>query len=126
MRLLRWWREAVGGSAPRLRKAAWLAGLVLGLAAEGLARPGQGLAAAGADLAVGWALIGCGLVGWSRRPQSRVGPLLALTGFAWFAGTLAGSRIGVLPRSARHCFSSTVARYAMCLSVIRAGGLRTG
>ena len=96
MRLLRWWREATSGSAPRLRKAAWLAGLVLGLAAEGLARPGQGLAAAGADLAVGWALIGCGLVGWSRRPQSRVGPLLALTGFAWFAGTLAGSRIGAV------------------------------
>jgi signal transduction histidine kinase len=96
MRLLRWWREATSGSASRLRKAAWLAGLVLGLAAEGLARPGQGLAAAGADLAVGWALIGCGLVGWSRRPQSRVGPLLTLTGFAWFAGTLAGSRIGAV------------------------------
>jgi signal transduction histidine kinase len=43
---------------------------------------------------VGWALIGCGLLGWARRPQSRVGPLLALTGFAWFLGTLAESRIG--------------------------------
>jgi hypothetical protein len=74
----------------------WLAGLVFGLAAEWLARPGQGLAAAGADLAVGWALIGCGLVGWSRRPQSSAGPLLAVTGFAWFLGTLASSRIGVV------------------------------
>jgi signal transduction histidine kinase len=94
MRLLRWSREATSGSGPRLRAAAWLAGLVLGLGAEWLARSSQSLPEAGADLAVGWALIGCGLVGWSRRPQSRVGPLLALTGFAWFLGTLAGSRIG--------------------------------
>jgi len=83
-------------SAPGLRKAAWLAGLVLGLGAEWLARPGQSLPAAGADLAVGWTLIACGLFGWSRRPPSRVGPLIALTGFAWFLGTLAGSRIGAV------------------------------
>ena len=81
------------GSAGRLRMAAWPAGVALGLSAEWLAGPGQGLLAAGADLAVGWALIGCGLIGSSRRPASRVGLLLALTGFAWFLGTLAGSRI---------------------------------
>lgn len=96
MRWLRWSRDRVRGPAPGLRKAAWPAGLVLGLGAEWLARWGQSLPAAAADLVVGWALIGCGLVGWSRRPQSRVGPLLALTGFAWFFGTLAGSRIGVV------------------------------
>jgi signal transduction histidine kinase len=49
-----------------------------------------------ADLAVGWTLIGCGLVCWSRRPQSRVGALLALAGFAWFLGTLARSPIGAV------------------------------
>jgi len=53
------------------------------------------LFAAGADLAVGWTLIGCGLIDSSRRPGSRIGLLLALTGFAWFLGTLAGSRIVV-------------------------------
>ena len=37
------------------------------------------------DLAVGWTLIACGLVGWSRRPESRSGALMAATGFAWFA-----------------------------------------
>jgi signal transduction histidine kinase len=79
---------------PRLRASAWLAGLVLGLGAEWLARSSQSLPEAGADLAVGWTLIGCGLLAWSRRPQSRVGLLVALTGFAWFLGTLAGSRIG--------------------------------
>ena len=82
------------GSAPRLRRVAWLAALIVGLGAEWLARSGQNLAAAVADLAVGWTLIGCGLLSWARRPQSRVGPLLTLTGFAWFLGTLAESRIG--------------------------------
>jgi signal transduction histidine kinase len=38
------------------------------------------------DLAVGWTLIACGLLAWSRRPESRSGPLLAVTGFIWFAG----------------------------------------
>ena len=85
--------EALTSSAGRLRMAAWLAGLALGLSAEWLARSGQGLFATGADLAVGWTLIGCGLIGSSRRPDSRVGVLLTLTGFAWFLGTLAGSRI---------------------------------
>jgi len=96
VRFLRWSRDGLTGSAARLRQAGWLAGLVFGLGAEWLARSGQSLAIAAADLAVGWTLIGCGLAGWSRRPQSGIGPLLALTGFAWFCGTLAGSRIGVV------------------------------
>ena len=96
MRFLRWFRDGLTGSAARLRQAGWPAGLVAGLGAEWLGRSGQSLAATAADLTVGWTLIGCGLVGWSRRPQSGVGPLLALTGFAWFCGTLAGSRIGVV------------------------------
>jgi len=74
--------------------AAWPAGLVVGLGAEWLARSGQSAGAAVADLAVGWTLIACGLLGWARRPESRVGPLIAFTGFAWFLGTLAESRIG--------------------------------
>jgi len=96
VRFLRWFRDGLTGSAARMRQAGWAAGLVLGLGAEWLARSGQSLAAVAADLAVGWTLIGSGLVGWSRRPQSGVGPLLALAGFAWFCGTLAGSRIGVV------------------------------
>ena len=40
-----------------------------------------------ADLAVGWILIGCGLVAWDRRPESRVGALMSLAGFTWFLGT---------------------------------------
>ena len=93
MRFLRWSGDGVAGFAPGVRRAAWPTGLVVGLGAEWLARSGQSLAAAVADLAVGWTLIGCGLLLWSRRPQSRIGLFLTLTGFAWFLGTLAGSRI---------------------------------
>jgi len=94
MRWLRWSRDGMTALGPRLRAAVWLAGLVLGLGAEWLAGSSQSVPEAGADLAVGWALIGCGLLAWSRRPQSRVGLLLTLTGFTWFLGTLAGSRAG--------------------------------
>ena len=46
----------------------------------------------------GWTLIACGLVGWARRPESRSGPLLAATGFAWFAANLAGDEALYLHR----------------------------
>src|SRR3954467_15729488 len=42
-----------------------------------------------ADLLVGWVLIGGGLLAWERRRESRVGPLLAATGVAWFLGGFA-------------------------------------
>jgi signal transduction histidine kinase len=72
-----------------LRLSLWPVGAAVGLAAEwvyfGWEDPGDWLP----DLAVGWTLIACGLIGWSRRPASRSGPLLAATGFAWFAGNFA-------------------------------------
>ena len=65
----------------------WPAGAALGIGAEwlsfGWSDPGRWLP----DLAVGWTLIACGLVGWSIRPASRSGALLAATGFAWFAAS---------------------------------------
>jgi signal transduction histidine kinase len=65
-----------------------LVGVTVGLAAEGVANPsepGQWIL----DLATGWILIGCGLVAVWKRPESRVGWLLAATGFAWFLGNFA-------------------------------------
>jgi signal transduction histidine kinase len=47
------------------------------------------------DLVTGWTLIACGLVAWSRRPESRSGALMAATGFSWFFGNFATS--GVAP-----------------------------
>jgi signal transduction histidine kinase len=88
--------EAVPGHQIRLghglRVSLAVAALALGLLAEWLG--GTWLSPPGlADLAAGWVLTGSGLIAWSRRPQSRVGPLLVLSGFAWFMGTLAGSAI---------------------------------
>ena len=39
-------------------------------------------------LLVGWSLLGCGLVSWRARPDNRLGPVMVLTGFAWFASVL--------------------------------------
>jgi signal transduction histidine kinase len=46
-------------------------------------------------LAVGWSFIGTGLYAWRRRPESRIGALMILLGFAWFiyALTAANSRL---------------------------------
>jgi signal transduction histidine kinase len=93
MRFLRSSRDGLAGSEPRLQMAVLLAGLVLGLGAEWAVGSRQSPLTAGVDLAVGWTVIACGLIAWARRPQSRVGPLIAITGFAWFLGTLADSDI---------------------------------
>jgi signal transduction histidine kinase len=37
---------------------------------------------------VGASLIGCGLASWRERPENRLGPIMVLTGFIWFAGLL--------------------------------------
>ena len=72
----------------RLRLALWPAGLALGIAAEwGAWTDDPGLAAL--DLAVGFLLVGLGLVAWRRRGSSAVGPLMAASGFAWFLGNFA-------------------------------------
>jgi signal transduction histidine kinase len=74
----------------------WLLGAALGIAAEsslyGWSRPGDWLP----DLVTGWCLLGCGLVGWSRRPGSWSGALLTTTGFAWFAPNFATTGAGGL------------------------------
>jgi signal transduction histidine kinase len=48
-----------------------------------------GLALTGADLAAGCVLLAAGVVAWEHRPESRVGPLMALAGSTWFLGNLA-------------------------------------
>jgi signal transduction histidine kinase len=81
-----------------LRLCLWPAGAAVGIAAEwvyfGWDDWGEWLP----DLATGWTLIACGLVGWARRPESRSGPLLAATGFAWFAANLLGDEALYLHR----------------------------
>jgi len=36
-------------------------------------------------LLVGWAFVGSGLLAWRQRPGNRLGPVMVVTGFAWFA-----------------------------------------
>ncbi len=80
----------------------WLAGGVLGLTAEwvgfGWGDPREWIP----DLAVGWSLIGCGLVASGRRPQSRTGLLLAATGFTWFLGNFADVGVAAVAWAAAH------------------------
>jgi signal transduction histidine kinase len=79
-----------------------LAGVALGLTAEwvgfGWADPRHWIP----DLAVGWTLIGCGLIAWSRRAESRAGPLLAATGFTWFVGNFAQVGVAAVAWVAAH------------------------
>jgi signal transduction histidine kinase len=76
----------------------WPAGAAVGIAAEWVYFGWDDVAGWLPDLATGWALIACGLVGWARRPESRSGPLLAATGFAWFAANLLGEQALYLHR----------------------------
>jgi signal transduction histidine kinase len=61
--------------------------VVLALGAEWSAWDGNEPGLAVADLLVGWTLFGCGLVARERRPDSRVGALMLLSGGTWFLGT---------------------------------------
>ena len=81
---------------------AWLAGIMLGLAAEwvgfGWDDPRQWVP----DLAVGWTLIGCGLIAWARRPETRAGPLMAATGYSWFLWNFAQVDVAAVAWVAGH------------------------
>ena len=78
------------------------AAVALGLAAEqagyGWGDPGHWVP----DLAVGWCLIGCGLIASAKRPESRSGVLMSATGFAWFLGNFAGVGVSVVAWVAAH------------------------
>jgi len=73
-----------------LRRALWAlaaAGALLGVAVLALMITNDtldtpGVWAAGALIA-GWGFIGVGLYAWGRRPDNRLGSLMAATGFAW-------------------------------------------
>src|SRR6266508_4575659 len=69
------------------------AGLAIAVAAESVSYLPEEPELAAADATVGLAFIGLGVVAWQRRPSSRSGPLMAATGFAWFAGSFAGAAL---------------------------------
>ena len=77
------------------------AGLAVALAAESV-RLAAGWAPGwvAVDFIPGVAFLACGAVAWMRRPDSRIGPLMIATGFAWYAGTFGASRHPIVDRLA--------------------------
>ena len=68
------------------------AGLVLGLVAEHVGNSWlQPAWIPIGDLAIGWLMIGCGLLAAAARPRQPVGDRLVLAGFLWFIGTFMGA-----------------------------------
>ena len=68
-----------------------VAGLAFGLAAGALVVTSDHrtdpVALLVLGLAMGWSFIGTGLYAWWRRPDHRIGPLMTLVGFAWYAAS---------------------------------------
>jgi PAS domain S-box-containing protein len=62
-----------------------VAGIVLISVSDHL---GDGLPAAIASLVIGWLLVAAGLVAWSRRPDTRFGTLMVVSGFVWLVALL--------------------------------------
>jgi len=85
-------------TAARMR-AVVLAALVCGAAVVGLVlasdRQEAGVVWAIFGPAVVWSFVGTGLYAWRRRPESRIGALMVLLGFAWCVAALsfANSRL---------------------------------
>jgi signal transduction histidine kinase len=81
-----------------LRLSLWPVGAAVGIAAELVYFDWEDWDGWLPDLATGWTLIACGLLAWALRSESRSGPLLAATGFAWFAANLIGEQALYLHR----------------------------
>ena len=86
-----------------LRRALWAlaaAGFVMGLAVLALTLTNDELDGAGAwgagAVVVGWGFVWVGLYAWARRPDNRVGMLMAATGFAWFLSALSFSDVPLI------------------------------
>ncbi len=74
----------------RVREALALAALVAGLVSLIAALDSNHVEHRGAfavlNLLIGWSFVGSGLLAWSRRPENRVGVLMAATGLVWLLG----------------------------------------
>ena len=79
--------------APRLSRIAWgLLGTAFVAAAVGAESVGgPEMPERAGDLAAGLALLAAGSVTWTRRPRAGAGPLMVLSGVAWFAGDLSSA-----------------------------------
>ena len=80
---------------PRTAVAAWTLTLAVAAATAALVltseHEGTPVASAVLAAAVGVAFVGAGLIARARRPENRIGTLMILAGFSWFAGLLSTS-----------------------------------
>jgi signal transduction histidine kinase len=80
----------------------WPAGAALGIAAEwvyfGWGDPREWVP----DVVTGWTLIACGLIAWSRRPDTRAGALMAAAGLTWFFPNFQVTGLGAVDWIAAH------------------------
>jgi hypothetical protein len=111
-----------------LPQAGALAAGLAGAAAAGLAahRSFEPYQTADAPLAllVGWSFIGCGLIAWRQRPRNRLGPVMALTGFAWFATFLTDAHRPVLFTAGNAVESVYLVGLALGILSFQSGGRR--
>jgi signal transduction histidine kinase len=71
-----------------LRRALLIGAVALAFVAESASYEADDLTLVVVDGVVGLILVTCGVVAWQRRGESRVGPLMILAGYTWFAGNL--------------------------------------
>jgi signal transduction histidine kinase len=74
---------------------------------------------------VGASLIGCGLGSWRTRPDNRIGPVLVLTGFAWFAGLLTEANDPALYTAGEAVQYAFIAGFVYLVLAFPSGRLRT-
>jgi signal transduction histidine kinase len=86
----------------RLMWVLWPAGAALGVAGEWTLYGWGDLRHCVPDVVTGWCFIAGGLIGWSRRRDSRSGALLAATGFAWFAANFTTTGIAAIDWLSAH------------------------
>src|SRR3954452_8771302 len=78
------------------RVALWLGAPMLAVGAEWSAYDWSDVRHWLPDLLAGSALISCGRVGWSRRPESRSGGLMLAAGVAWFVPDFATTGVSAV------------------------------
>src|SRR3712207_6697567 len=79
-----------------------------------------------ATLALGWSFVGAGLIAWHQRPENRIGRVMVLTGFAWFAGRLIWSHEPALYTLGNLLESAYLLGFGYVLLAFPSGRLESG
>jgi signal transduction histidine kinase len=101
-------------------------GAAIGLAAEHAASGWDDPRHWVPDLLVGWVLVAGGLVGWSRRPGSRTGLLVAAAGYAWFLGNFGSVGVAAIGWLSAHLLYLHRGLVVHCVLSFPSGRIRSG